>query len=73
MKGFKDYEGVICKNRTELSILTIIARENGYHVCPKMKNAKYSNIIFLEGVFYDAADWAIKFPISKEEFIKRIN
>lgn len=73
MRKFKDYEGVICKNRTELSILSTIARENGFEVCPKMKNPKYSNIIFLEGVFYDAADYAIKFPISKEEFIKRVN
>jgi hypothetical protein len=73
MKRFKDYEGVICKNRTELSILAIMARENGYHVCPKIKRPKYSNIIFLEGVFYDAADWAIKFPISKKEFLSRVN
>jgi hypothetical protein len=73
MKEFKDYEGVICKNRTELSILTIMARENGYNVCSKMKRPKYNHIIFLEGVFYDATDWAIKFPISKEEFIKRVN
>lgn len=73
MKSFKNYEGVICKNRTELSILSIMARENGFEVCTKIKNPKYSNIIFLEGIFYDAADWAIKFPITKEEFLNKIN
>ena len=73
MREFKNYEGVICKNRTELSILSMMARENGFEVCTKIKRPKYSNIIFLEGIFYDAADWAIKFPITKEEFLNRIN
>jgi hypothetical protein len=73
MKEFKDYEGVICKNRTELSVLTISLRENGYNVCPKMKRPKYSHLIFLEGWFYDAEEWTIKFPITKEEFLERVN
>jgi hypothetical protein len=73
MREFKNYEGVICKNRAELSVLSIMARENGYNVCPKIKRPKYSNIIFLDGWFYDAADYAIKFPITKQEFLNRVN
>ena len=73
MKEFKDYEGVVCKDRVELKLLATIAEERGYNVCPKIKRPKYSHIIFLEGWFYDCKDWAIKFKITKEEFLEKVS
>ena len=73
MKEFKDYEGVVCKDRAELKLLATIAEERGYKVCPKIKRPKYSHIIFLEGWFYDCEDWAIKSKITKEEFLEKVN
>ncbi len=74
MNKFNDYEGVICKDRAELLLLAKMAKEKGYKVNPKIINRpRYSHIIFFEGYFCDAADWAIKDKISKEEFIKRLN
>ena len=73
MKEFKDYEGVVCKDRAELRLLAKIAEEKGYKVSPKIKRAKYNHLIFYEGYFCDATDRAIKFKITKEEFLERIN
>ena len=73
MRNFRDYEGVVCKDRTELKFLAAMAEENGYKVCPKIYKPKYNHIIFLEGWFYDAMDWAIKFKITKEEFLEKVS
>ena len=73
MKKFKDYEGVVCKNRAELKVLATIAKEKGYNVCCFFhKRPKYNHFIFLEGWFYDCEDWAIQSKISKEEFLERV-
>jgi len=74
MKEFKDYEGVICKDRAELLLLAKIAKEKGYKINPKLINRpKYSHIIFFGGYFCDAASWAIKNKLSKEEFLERVS
>jgi len=33
MSKFKDYEGIICKNKTELKLLATLAEAKGYRVC----------------------------------------
>ena len=74
MKEFKDYEGVICKDRAELLLLAKMAKEKGYKINPKLINRpRYSHIIFFEGYFCDAASWAIKNKLSKEEFLERVS
>ena len=73
MKKFKDYEGVICKNRAELKLLATLAEAKGYNVCPKIKRPKYNHLIFLEGWFYDCEDWAITSKITTEEFLERVS
>jgi hypothetical protein len=73
MKEFKDYEGVVCKNRKELKSLATMADEKGYKVCCFFhKRPKYGHFVFLEGWFYDCEDWFIKFKLTKEEFLERI-
>ena len=53
--------------------LATIAKEKGYKVCSLLFNKpKYKNIIFYSGEFCGAADWAIKTPISREEFLERL-
>ena len=48
MKEFKDYEGVVCKNRAELKVLATITKEKGYNVCCFFhKRPKHSQFIFL--------------------------
>ena len=74
MKEFKDYEGVICKDRAELLLLAKMAKEKGYKINPKLINRpRYSHIIFFEGYFCDAASWVIKNKLSKEEFLERVS
>ena len=69
----KEFEGVICKNRVEMRELATIAKEKGYKVCSLLfDKPKYKNIIFYYGEFCDAADWAIKTPISREEFLEKL-
>ena len=74
MKEFKDYEGVVCKDRVELLLLARAAEEKGYKVSYKIvKKPKYKHLIFYRGYFCDATEWAIKFKMSKEEFLERIS
>lgn len=73
MSKFKEYEGVVCKNKAEMRELADIAKEKGYRLGWALVNRpKYKNLIFWEGEFYDAADWAIKYPITREEFINKL-
>ena len=69
----KEFEGVICRNKAEMKMLASLAEKKGYKVCWKLFNKpRYKNLIFYVNEFYDAAEYAIKFPISKEEFISRM-
>ena len=73
MNKFKEREGVVCKNSIEMKELANIAKEKGYRLSWAITNKpKYKNIIFYKGEFYDAVDWAITFPITKEEFINKL-
>lgn len=74
MEKFKDYEGVVCKDRTELKLLATLAEAKGYRVCCFFhKKPKYNHLIFLEGWFYDCEDWFIKSKITTEEFLGRVS
>lgn len=69
----KELEGVICRNRNEMKELAHIAMEHGYKVCDLLfRKPKYKNIVFYYGEFCDCADWAIKYPISREEFLNKL-
>ena len=73
MDKFKEYEGVVCKNSIEMRELAKLAEEKGHKIGWALTNKpKYKNIIFYTGEFYDAADWAIKYPITREEFISKL-
>jgi hypothetical protein len=68
----KEGEGVICKSKKEALELATIAKNKGYKVCSLMfKKMKYKNIIFYDNEFCSAADYAIKFPITKKEFLEK--
>ena len=68
MKNFRDYEGVVCKDRTELKFLAAMAEENGYKVCPKIYKPKYNHIIFLEGWFMMLQIGLLNLKLQKKSF-----
>lgn len=73
MNKFKELEGVICNDRFEAIKLAKLAEEKGYKISWLFFNKpKYKNIIFYKGEFVDAINWAITYPITKEEFINRL-
>jgi hypothetical protein len=73
MKEFKDYEGVVCKDRAELLFLAKKAKEKGYNITTKIiSRPRYNHLIFYKGYFCDASKWAIQFKISREEFLERV-
>ena len=66
MKKFKDYEGVICKDRTELKLLATLAEAKGYRVCcffykkPKYKKRQERLAQILSQLNPKLKQWDIK-------------